>query len=190
MLVGFILFYLISFEIYFWIFVGDTFWGVLYPFFGVYGQLIAAAFMAPAFFLARKTSQYSDPLIIEDHQVKVYGLLKTIIETKQLQESERNRLKNELEVISLRLKGVATLKSNIIELTPDDKSRMNIDDSLLYFQRALELSSSAQQNISRMDLQLVKQVIEERDKNKALKYLKEIISHTTVLLGEIVKVFN
>jgi len=190
MLIGFTLFYLISYEVYFWIFMGDTFWGILYPSFGVYGQFIAAGFMIPAFLLARKASQYSDPLEKEEHQEKVYNMLKTIIETKRLPENEKSRLKNELEVISLRLKGAAFLKGKIMELTTENQDRTNLDESLKYFQQALELSSSSQQNISKVDLQLVEQIIEEQDKVKALRFLKEISSHTTLLLGEIIKIFN
>ena len=190
MLTGSTLFYLISFEVYSWIFMGDTFWGLLYPWFGVYGQFIAAALMLPAFLLAKKASQYSDPLEKEDHQEKMYKMLKSIIETKYLPESEKNRLKNELEVISLRLKGVADLQGKIMELTTENQGRVNLDEPLRYFQQALELSSSSQQNISKVDLQLVEQIIEEKDKIKALRYLKEISYHTTVFLGEIVKIFN
>ncbi|MHA1320400.1 MAG: zinc ribbon domain-containing protein [Promethearchaeota archaeon] len=189
-LTGFTLFYLISYEVYSWIFFGDTFWGVLYPWFGVYGQFIAAAFMVPAFLLARRASQYSDPLDKEDHQEKMYNMLKTIIETKKLPESEKSRLQNELEVISLRLEGVANLQRKIIELNLENQSRINLDETLSYFQQALELSSSSQQNISKIDLQLVEQIIEEKDKVKALRFIKEISYHTTVLLGDIVKIFN
>lgn len=190
MLAGATLFYLISYEVYSWIFFGDTFWGILPPWFGIYGQFIAAGIMVPAFFLARKASEYSDPLEKEDHQQKMYNMLKTIIETKPLREGEKSRLDNELEVISLRLKGVADLQRKIMEFNTDDQSRLSFDDSLSYFQQALELSSSSQQNISKIDLQLVVQIIEERDKVKALRIIKEISAHTTVLLGDIVKIFN
>jgi len=190
MLIGFILFYLIAYELYFVIFTGESFWGLLFPAFGVYGELIAGALMIPAFFLARKASQYSEPLEKELHQEKVYNLLKTIIETKYLPESEKIRLQNELEVVSLRLKGVASLQEKIKELTPENQNHMNLDDSLKYFQQAFELSSSSHQNISKVDLHLVEQIIEEQDKNKVLKYLSEITSHTTLLLGEIVKILS
>lgn len=190
MLTAFTLFYLIYFEVYSWIFMGDTFWGLLTPWFGVYGQFIAAGFMVSAFFLARKASQYSDPLEKEDHQEKMYKMLKSIIETKYLPEGEKNRLKNELEVISLRLKGVADLQRKVLELSNENQTRIDFQGSLVYFQQALELSSGSQQNISQVDLQLIEQIIEEQDKIKALRYLKEISSHTTVLLGEIVKIFN
>ncbi|MBY9018325.1 MAG: zinc ribbon domain-containing protein [Candidatus Lokiarchaeota archaeon] len=189
-LTGSTLFYLISYEVYSWIFFGDTFWGVLYPWFGVYGQFIAAAFMLPAFFLARRASQYSDPLEKEDHQEKMYNMLKTIIENKILPESTKSRLLNELEVISLRLKGVAKLQEKIMVLNPENQSRINLDDPISYFQQALILSSSSQQNISKIDLQLVEQINEEQEKIKALRYLREISYHTTVLLGEIVKIFK
>ena len=190
MLTGSTLFYLISYEVYSWIFMGNTFWGILYPWFGVYGQFIAAAFMIPAFLLARKASQYSDPLEKEDHQEKMYKMLKSIIETKYLPETEKNRLKNELEVISLRLKGVADLHRKVLELSNQNQTRIDFQGPLLYFQQALELSSSSQQNISQVDLQLIEQIIEEQDKIKSLRYIEEIIYHTTVLLGEIVKLFN
>lgn len=189
-LTAFTLFYLISFEVYSWIFMGDSFWGLLTPWFGVYGQFIAAGFMVSAFFLARKASQYSDPLEKEEHQEKLYKMLKSIIETKRLPESEKSRLKNELEVISLRLKGVADLKKKIIEVTVENQTRTDFQESLTYFQQALDLSSISQQNISKVDLQLVEQIIEEQDKSKTLRYLKEISSHTTALLGEIVKILN
>lgn len=190
MLTGSTLFYLISFEVYSWIFMGDTFWGLLYPWFGVYGQFIAAALMLPAFLLAKKASQYSDPLEKEDHQEKMYKMLKSIIETKYLPESEKNRLKNELEVISLRLKGVADLQRKVLEFSNENQSRIDLQGSLAYFQQALDLSSGSKRNISQVDLQLIKQIIEEQDKIKALRYIKEITYHTTVFLGEIVKIFN
>ena len=190
MLIGSTLFYLISFEIHSWIYIGDTFWGVLYPWFGVYGQFIAAALMIPAFLLARKASQYSDPLVKEDHQQKMYKMLKSIIDTKYLPESEKNRLNNELEVISLRLKGVADLHRKVQELSNENQTRIDFQGPLLYFQQALELSSGSQQNISKIDLQLVEQIVEEQDKAKALGYLKEISSHTTAFLGDIVKIFT
>ncbi len=190
MLAGSTLFYLISYEVYSWIFFEDTFWGLLSPWFGIYGQFIAAGFMVPAFFLARKASEYSDPLEKEEHQQKMYNMLKTIIETKPLPEREKTRLKNELEVISLRLKGVADLQGKIMKLNPDNQNRISLDEPLSYFQQALELSSSSQQNISKIDLQLVEQILEEQDKFKALRIIKEISAHTTVLLGEIVKIFN
>lgn len=194
MLIGFILFYLISYEAYFWIFVGESFWGFLFPAFGVYGQLIAAAFMTPAFFLARKASQYrglekplEEPLEKELHQEKLYNMLKTIIENKFLPESEKTRIKNDLEVISLRFKGVASLKKEITKITPES---LDLDESLNCFQQAFELSSSSQKNISNVDLQLIKQIIEEQDKNKAIQYMNEISSHTTLFLGEIVKILK
>ena len=190
MLAGATLFYLISYEVYSWIFFGDTFWGILSPWFGIYGQFIAAGIMVPAFFLARKASEYSDPLEKEEHQQKMYDILKTIIETKPLPETVKLRLKDELEVISLRLKGVANLQGNIMELNFENQNRIGLDDSLSYFQQALELSSSSQQNISKIDLQLVEQIVEEQDKVKALRIIKEISAHTTVLLGDILKIFN
>ncbi|MHA1985290.1 MAG: zinc ribbon domain-containing protein [Promethearchaeota archaeon] len=190
MLAGATLFYLISYEVYSWIFFEDTLWGILPPWFGIYGQFIAAGIMVPAFFLARKASEYSDPLEKEEHQQKMYDLLKTIIETKPLPETVKLRLKDELEVISLRLKGVANLQGNIMELNFENQDRIGLDDSLSYFQQALELSSSSQENISKIDLQLVEQITEEQDKVKALRIIKEISAHTTVLLGDILKIFN
>jgi len=187
MLTGSSLFYLLSSEVYFWIFMGNTFWGILPPSFGFYGQLIAAAIALPAFFLARKSSQYSDPLEKEVHQEKVYNMLTTIIENKIIPESKKTRLKNELEVISLRLKGVADLQGKIIKLTPEYQGGIDFNESLNFFQQALELSSSSQENISKVDLKLVEQIIIDKDKNKALRYLKEISSHTTELLGEMFK---
>ncbi|NHJ22472.1 MAG: zinc ribbon domain-containing protein [Candidatus Lokiarchaeota archaeon] len=190
MLTGSSLFYLISFEVYFWIFMGDTFWGVLPPSFGFYGQLIAAAISLPAFFLSRKTSQYSEPLEKEEHQEKVYNMLKRIIENKILPETIKTRLKKEMEVISLRLKGVADIKEKIVSLTPEYQGGIDFNESLNYFRQALELSSVSQENISKVDIQLVEQIIIDKDKNKALRYLKEISSHTTELIGEIFKYLN
>ena len=190
MLIGFILFYLISYEVYFAIFIGETFWGLLFPAFGVYGQLIAAGFMVPAFFLARKASQYSDPLDKELHQEKLYDMLKTIIENKYLPESEKTKLQNDLEVISLRLKGAASLQKTLTNLIPESQDRLDLDETSNYFQQAFELSSSTQKNISKIDLQLIEQMIEEQDKDKAIRYLSEISSHTTLFLGEIVKILK
>lgn len=190
MLTGSSLFYLISFEVYFWIFMGNTFWGILPPSFGFYGQLIAAALSLPAFFLARKTSQYSDPLEKEVHQEKVYNMLKKIIENKILPETIKTRLETEIEVISLRLKGVADLQEKIKKLTLQYQGEIDFNESLNYFRQALELSSASQENIAKVDIQLIEQIIIDKDKIKALRYLEEISSHTTELIGEIIKYLN
>jgi hypothetical protein len=190
MLVGSILFYLISFEVYSWIFMGDTFWGILPPSFGVYGQFISAALITPAFLLMRKSSQYSEPIVEEEQQEKVYNMVNKIIENKFLPEIVRSRLKIELEVISLRLKGTEDIKNKVLEFSSEPQTRIELQESISYFQRALDLSSSSQKRISQVDLQLIEEIIEEQDKMKALRYLKEISSHTTVLLGEIVKLLK
>jgi len=190
MLIGFTLFYLISFEVYFWIFMGDTFWGLLFPSFGVYGQLISGALMVPAFLLTRKSSQYSEPIVVEDQQEKVYTMVKKILETKILPEIVRARLNTELEVIALRLKGTADIQKKILELPSESQTRTEFQESLTDFQRALDLSSDTQKRISQVDLQLIEQIIEEKDKGKALGYLKEVSSHTTALLGDIVNILN
>ena len=190
MLIGSILFYLISFEVYFWIFAGGTFWGLLFPSFGFYGQLVSGVLMVPAILLTRKSSQYSEPIVVEDQQEKVYNMVKRIIDTKFLPEIVRSRLNIELEVISLRLKGTADIQKKILEFSNEPYALTEFQESLSDFQRALELSPDTQKRISQVDLQLVEQIIEEKDKTKALGYLKEISSHTTALLGEIVKILN
>ncbi|MGB5912208.1 MAG: hypothetical protein WBH31_13525 [Promethearchaeia archaeon] len=189
-LTGFTLFYLISYELYFVFNAGESFWSLLNPSFAVYGQFIAAAFMVPAFFIARKASLYSEPLEKEVHQEKVYNMLKTIIETKRFSESGKNKLKKDLEVISLRFKGYTFLQEKMAFTSMENRDYEHLEDGLKYFQQAFDLSSSSQQKISKEDLYLVEQIIKEEDKLKAMNYLNEISDHTTILLGEILKILT
>jgi len=130
--------------------------------------------------------------------VKVYNMLKSLIDSKFLSESEKERLNHELEVISLRLKGVAFLQTRI------DSSRRgrlrrrvkilleetDYEEGLKFFQQAFELSSISQQEISKADLNLVKKIFEQQDKRIALQYLNEISDHTKILIGEIFKILD
>jgi tetratricopeptide (TPR) repeat protein len=124
---------------------------------------------------------------------KVYNMLKSLIESKFLSESEKETLNNELEVISLRLKGVAFLQTRI-DSSRRDRLRRKIkilleetdyEEGLKFFQQAFELSSISQQEISKADLNLVKKIFEQQDKRIALHYLNEISDHTKILIGEI-----
>lgn len=107
---------------------------------------------------------------------KIYNILKSLIESKSLSESEKERLNNEIEVISLRLKG----KNKIIIKKPD------YEEGLKFFQKALELSSLSQQEISKTDLTLVKKIFEQQNKKTTLHYLNEISDHTLILIDEII----
>lgn len=107
---------------------------------------------------------------------KIYYILKSLIESKSLSESEKERLNNEIEVISFRLKG----KNKIIIKKPD------YEEGLKFFQKALELSSLSQQEISITDLTLVKKIFEQQNKKTTLHYLNEISHHTLILIDEII----
>lgn len=193
---GSVLFYLAAYQVLMFFNTGESFWSLMNPGFAVYGQFLAAAFMVSGFLIALNSSKYSEPLDKKAHQEKVYNMLKTIIETKKLPENEKNRLKNVLEVISLRLKGVAILQRKIELLATENQDYMHLkepeyEEALKLFQQALDLSSISQQKISKADLYLANNVIEEQDKSKSLNYLNEISDHTTILLGEILeKQFN
>lgn len=130
--------------------------------------------------------------------VKVYNMLKSLIESKFLSESEKERLNHELEVISLRLKGVAFLQTRI-DSSRRGRLRRGIkilleetdyEEGLKFFQQAFELSSISQQEISKADLNLVKKIFEQQDKRIALQYLNEISDHTKILIGEIFKILD
>lgn len=191
-LVGSALFYLGGYQVLMFFGTGESFWSLMNPAFAIYGQFLAAVFMACGFFIARGASQYSEPLKKEVHQEKVYDMLKTIVGTKFFIESEKNQLNKELEVISLRLKGVAFLKKKIEFLTLEKPDNMLLEETkfeegLKFFQEALELSSSMQLEISKTDLNLANKILEQQDEEIALYYLKEISDHTTILMGEIFK---
>ncbi|MFX1435314.1 MAG: hypothetical protein ACFFB1_16205 [Promethearchaeota archaeon] len=189
-LFGATLFYLISYELYFVINASESFWSLLSPSFAVYGQFIAAAFMVPTFFIARKASLYSEPLEKEVHQEKVYNMLKTIIETRKFSESGKRILKNELEAISLRLKGYNFLREKLTFTSTEIRDYEHLEDGLKYFQQAFDLSSNLQQKIAQEDLNLVEKIIKEEDKSKVMNYLNEISDHTTILLGEFLKILT
>ncbi|MFX0038353.1 MAG: zinc ribbon domain-containing protein [Promethearchaeota archaeon] len=191
-LAGSALFYLGGYQVLMFFGTGESFWSLMNPAFAVYGQFAAAAFMAGGFFIARGASKYSEPLKKEFHQEKVFNMLKTIVETKFLVPSERDQLNKELDVISLRLKGVVFLKKKIEMLTSVKPTNIQLeetqfDEGLKYFQEALELSSSTQLEISKKDIELAKKVLEQQDEDIALFYLKEISDHTTILIGDIFK---
>jgi len=191
-LVGSVLFYLAGYQVLMFLGTGESFWSLISPAFAIYGQFLAALFMISGFFIARGSSKYIEPLEKEAHQEKVYNMLKGIIESKFLLESEKDRLNNELEVISLRLKGVAFLQRKIEFLAMEKPDNMHLEDieyeeGLRFFQQAFELSSISQQEISKTDLNLVKKIGEQQDQRIALHYLNEISDHTTILIGEILK---
>jgi len=119
-------------------------------------------------------------------------MIKVILETKFLLESEKNILKNELEVISLRLKGVTSLKKKIGLLNMETQDYIHHEgqesqEALKFFQQALELSSNLNQEVSIFDLNLAKKIIEQQDREIRLNYLNKISGHTTLLLGEILQ---
>ncbi|MHA1988577.1 MAG: hypothetical protein ACW98D_18245 [Promethearchaeota archaeon] len=186
------IFFLAGYEILMFLGTGESFWSLIPPAFGVYGQFLAALIMLPAFFITMNSEKYSKPLEKDLHQEKVYGMLKTLLGTKFLLEGEKNSLRNELEVISLRLKGVTSLKKKIGLLNMETQDYIHREDdesqqALNFFQQALELSSDLNQEVSIFDLNLAKKIIEQQDREIALNYLSEISDHTTILLGEMLQ---
>ena len=162
------------------------------PAFGIYGQFIASIPMVLGFFIARGSSKYSEPLEKELHQEKVYNLVKRVLETKFLSESEKEKLYKELEVISLRLKGTAFLKSKIENSSKTESGVSLIEErdfkeGMQIFQDAINLSSNSQQEIGIKDMDLVKQIFKQQYKQNALYYLNQISNHTTTLIGELFK---
>lgn len=191
-LIGSVLFYLAGYQVLMFFNTGESFWSLMDPAFAISGQFLAAAFMVLGFFIARGSSKYSEPLEKDVHQEKVFNMLKRIVETKFLLESEKERLYEELEVISLRLKGTAFLKRKIEGLTIKKSNIMLLEEreyeeGLQIFQQALDLSSNSQQEISTKDLILIKKIIKQQEKEIALHYMNEISNHTTILIGNIFK---
>lgn len=191
-LIGSALFYLAAYQVLMFFSTGESFWSLINPSFAIWGQFLAAVIMVSGFFISRSSPEYIKPLDKELHQEKVYNMLKTIIKTKNLQEHEKSNLEKELELISLRLKGVALLKRKIESLIREKQVYMRLEESeyeeaLKYFQHALDLSSTSQYEILKNDLYLVNKIIEQQDTRIALNYLEEISNHTTILLGEILK---
>jgi len=192
MLFGSAVFFLAGVEILMFIGMEESFWSLINPGFGIYGQFLAALLMIPAFFISRNSEKYIEPLEKDLHQQKVYDMIKVILETKFLLESEKNILKNELEVISLRLKGVTSLKKKIGLLNMETQDYIHHEgqesqEALKFFQQALELSSNLNQEVSIFDLNLAKKIIEQQDREIRLNYLNKISGHTTLLLGEILQ---
>lgn len=198
LLIGCTLFYLAGYEVLMFFATEESFWSLMNPGFAIFGQFLAAFFMVLGFFIARSSSKYSKPLEKkvqlekEVYQEIVYNLVKKIIETKFLLENEKSQLNNELEIISLRLKGVKILKRKVESLDHKKQhfgtlNQHEYEETLKLFQQASDLSSIQQQNISKADVYLASKILEERDKNKALNYLNEISDHTTILLGDIFK---
>lgn len=191
-LIGAVLFYLAGYQVLMFFGTGESFWSLMNPAFAIYGQFIASPFMILGFLIARSSSKYIEPLEKELHQEKVLNMLKNIVETKLLLEDERNKLKNELEVISLRLKGVTFLKKKFESLNTEQPVNILLEqttrnNALEIFQQALNLSSEIQQEISKKDLNLVQKIMEQQDDEIVYNYIKEISDHTTVLIGDILK---
>ena len=155
------IFFLAGIEVLMFFGTGESFWSLIPPAFGVYGQFLAALIMLPAYFITMNSEKYIKPLEKDLHQEKVYDMLKTLLDTKFLLEGEKNSLKNELEVISLRLKGVTSLKKKIglLNMATQDyihHEEQESQEALKFFQQALELSSDFNQEVSIFDLNLVK----------------------------------
>ncbi|MHA2281731.1 MAG: hypothetical protein ACXAC5_12865 [Promethearchaeota archaeon] len=186
------LFFLAGYEVLMSFGTGESFWSLINPGFAVYGQFLAALIILPAFFITKNSEEYIKPLEKDLHQEKVYNMLKSLLETKFLLESEKNNFENELEVISLRLKGVASLKKTIgiSNMESPDNIHQEEDDSqeaISFFQQALELSSDVNQEVSIFDLDIAKKIIKLQDREIVLKYLDRISGHTTILLGELLQ---
>ncbi|MFX1568012.1 MAG: hypothetical protein ACFFCV_06565 [Promethearchaeota archaeon] len=191
-LVGSVLFYLAGYQLLMFIATEESFWNLLHPGFAIYGQFIAAIFMTIGFLIARSASKYSEPLNKEVQQEKVFNMVKNVIDTKFLIESEKERLRNDLEVISLRFNGVAFLQKRLEPSFRNIEEYMYLgeskyDEAIKFFQQALGISSSTQQYISQTDLDLVLKIAEEKNNKIALKYLNIISDHTTDLLGELLR---
>ena len=191
-LFGSAIFFLAGYEVLMFFGTGESFWSLVPPAFGVYGQFLAALIMLPAYFITMNSEKYIKPLEKDLHQEKVYDMLKTLLDTKFLIEGEKNSLRNELEVISLRLKGVTSLKKKIGLLNMEMQDYIHheehkFQEALNFFQQALELSSDVNQEVSIFDLNLAKKIIKQQDREIALYYLNNISEHTTILLGELLQ---
>jgi hypothetical protein len=103
---GAALFYLAGYEVMFQIYSGGSFWGVLPPAFGIYGQFLAAFFMVLAFFITRSVAKYQIIKNIYIHQENIYSKLNTLIEKAPLQEDEKEAFNKQLEVLELQLKSI------------------------------------------------------------------------------------
>jgi hypothetical protein len=191
-LIGSSLFYLGGYQVLMFFGTGESFWSLMNPAFAVYGQFLAAGIMILGFLIARGASKYAEPVEKEVHQEKVFNMLKKIVESKPLIGNEKERLNKELEVISFRLKGTALLQKKIEILNEERPEKIlseetELKQGLKLFEQALELSSNSQLEISEIDLNLVKVIVEQQDISRALHYLNEISDHTTILIGEVLK---
>ncbi|MHA1885908.1 MAG: hypothetical protein ACW96S_12695 [Promethearchaeota archaeon] len=196
-LIGSALFFLAGYEALMFIDFGDSFWGVMGTAFGIWGQFLAALCMVLGILIARGASKYVEPIKVEPikkemHQEKVFEMLKRVLEIKFLLPNEKELLNNEMNVISLRLKGVASLKRELESKPPRKSSEVLIEEmlqkeGLIYFQQAYETSPDSFKEISKIDLELARDILNQKDKNIALFYLNKISDNTTILIGKIFK---
>lgn len=183
------LYYVIVYEIYFQIYIGESFWGLFTPGFAVTGQFLALFIMMVGYLIALSASKYAIPKKREAFQEKVYHMLKILLDAKTGPESEKEVLQTNLEIISLRFKGIDILqrKLELLALKKQEYrffEEVEYQKALGYFQRTVELSPNQPINFSKIDLELASKIILEQDLKKAINYFKEIKRHTSLLLNE------
>ncbi|MHA2473753.1 MAG: zinc ribbon domain-containing protein, partial [Promethearchaeota archaeon] len=189
-LCGTAIFFLIAYELYFQFYLGESFWSLLSPGFAVYGQFLVALIMLPGFLIARKALKYVLPKKRDEHEVKVYQMLKKLIESEDVSDSRKEELKNKLEIISLRFMGMDILYRKLEYLASEkqDFGFSNEDEyhtALGYFQQVVDLTADQIINFSKIDLELAAKIILESDLIKAIEYFKDIKLHTSRLMSEL-----
>ena len=167
----------------------ESFWSLLTPAFGVYGQFLATLFMVLGFFTAQSASKYQILKEKYDHQEKSYLRLKMFMEREILPEDEKEKLSSILEILELRFKGISLLQ-NKIEFYPTKKSgatylKPEFGKAIECFHQAVDLSSDKTILISEKDFDLASRIIIGNDKKVALSCLNEIRSHTDIFLTEL-----
>lgn len=191
-LFAFTLFYVIAYEIYFQINIGESFWSLFTPGFAVYGQFPALFIMIGGYLIARSASKYAIPKKRNEHEEKTYQMVKNLMETNVFSESEKEEIQNKLEIVSLRFKSLDILHRKLELLASKKQDYRFFDEGeyqkvLGYFQQIVELSPNQPVNFPKIDLELAGKIILEQDLKKAISYFKEIKRHTSLLLLELLR---
>ncbi|MFX1280845.1 MAG: hypothetical protein ACFFA3_15825 [Promethearchaeota archaeon] len=182
--------YLAGYEIMFQTYTGESFWSVLPPAFGVYGQFLAALFMVLGFIIARSASKYQILKEKHENKMKLYLMLRTFIETGMVSEDEKEKLNSILKILELRFKGISLLENKIEDYSSKRNESsylepMEFGKAIECFQQAVDLSSDHTVTSSKRDLDLASRIILGYDRKINLDYLNEIKSHTDFFLTEL-----
>ncbi|MFW9823195.1 MAG: zinc-ribbon domain-containing protein, partial [Candidatus Thorarchaeota archaeon] len=188
--VGATLVYLAGYEIMFNIYMGESFWSVLPPAFGVYGQFLAALFMVLGFIIARSASKYQILKEKHENKMKLYLMLRMFIETGTVSEDEKEKLSSILKILELRFKGISLLENKIEDYSSKRNGSsylepMEFGEAIECFQQAMDLSPEHIITFSKRDLDLASRIILGYDSKTNLDYLNEIKSHTDFFLTEL-----